>query len=179
MRRKSKNVDFIVNEFVKNGIKLSKHRYGCRVVQRIFENCKDADIRVIVKELSMNIPLLIEDQYGNYVLQHIIQNKESLRHLLIDEVLNMKDEKIMYYCQHKFASNVIEKCVTYSDKFADVFVKQINGRPMVVSLAMDRYGNYVVQRVLEKRGRVGDVLKSHVNDLKKSVYAKHIICKIT
>ncbi|KAM0686094.1 hypothetical protein COBT_002687 [Conglomerata obtusa] len=176
---KVKDCSFIIKEFKRNGIKLSKHRYGCRVVQRLFENCKDEDIKDIVIDLSKNIPILIEDQYGNYVLQHIIQNKKNLRNYLIDEIMKIKDEKIMEYCMHKFASNVIEKCVMFCEDFIDTFLKSFNNKPIIVWLSIDRYGNYVVQRILErKKKNVACVLKMYINDLKKSIYAKHIISKI-
>ncbi|KAM0674607.1 hypothetical protein GVAV_001794 [Gurleya vavrai] len=176
---KVKDCFFIIKEFKRNGVKLSKHRYGCRVVQRLFENCKDEEIREIVVDLSKNIPQLIEDQYGNYVLQHIIQNKKNLRFILIDEVMKIKDEKIMEYCMHKFASNVIEKCVMYCDVFVDSFLRILNGKPLIVWLSIDRFGNYVVQRILDKKKKsVNAVLKNYLGDLRKSVYAKHIIAKI-
>lgn len=174
-----KDRSFIIKEFEKEPIRLSKHKYGCRVVQRIFENCNDTQIYEIIKKISKSINLLIEDQYGNYVLQHIIQNKEKLRILIIEEILLLPLEKMYFYCCHKFASNVIEKCVMFDDRFVEVFLLKLNDTPLIVSMACDRFANYVVQRVIEKRkSKIAGVLKSYYVELKKSVYAKHILSKI-
>lgn len=44
---------------------LATHPYGCRVLQRIFENCPPGQTRVLLDELHRYTQNLIQDQYGN------------------------------------------------------------------------------------------------------------------
>lgn len=186
-------LDFILDLYTNDTVRLSKHRYGCRVIQRLFENSNK--IEGIVDKLCKNIEILIEDQYGNYVLQHVIENKDKHRKKIVEAILGQK--KVLEWSMHKFASNVIEKCVFFEDRFLEVFFSdshnlterkksgnfnaglQTSGKKMpgIVLLAMDRFGNYVVQKILEKKG-VKEVLREFAGDLRRSVYAKHILSKI-
>ena len=53
-------------------LSLSTHPYGCRVIQRILEHCTPEQTAPILNELHMNTETLIQDQYGNYVIQHVL-----------------------------------------------------------------------------------------------------------
>lgn len=51
---------------------LSTHPYGCRVIQRILEHCTPEQTAPILEELHQHTEQLIQDQYGNYVIQHVL-----------------------------------------------------------------------------------------------------------
>ena len=55
----------------------SCHPYGCRVVQRLLEHCLKSQKEELLKELLLYIDQLIQDQYGNYVVQHILDHGET------------------------------------------------------------------------------------------------------
>lgn len=50
------------------------HAYGCRVIQRILEHCIDEQKQVILEEIKGSFSVLIQDQYGNYVIQHVLKH---------------------------------------------------------------------------------------------------------
>ena len=52
---------------------LSTHPYGCRVIQRILEFCIPEQTAPILEELHANTEQLLQDQYGNYVVQHVLE----------------------------------------------------------------------------------------------------------
>lgn len=54
--------------------KLSMHAYGCRVIQRILEHCIDDQKQAILEEIKDSFSVLIQDQYGNYVIQHVLKH---------------------------------------------------------------------------------------------------------
>ena len=56
-----------------NAIQLSMHSFGCRLVQRLLEYCTIEDLveRTIADVLS-SVLMLAHDQYGNYVIQHLV-----------------------------------------------------------------------------------------------------------
>lgn len=51
---------------------LSTHPYGCRVIQRILEHCTPEQTAPILDEMHQHVEQLIQDQYGNYVIQHVL-----------------------------------------------------------------------------------------------------------
>lgn len=59
--------------------------------------------------MHQNCRTLITDQYGNYVIQHVLEHglpEDKLR--IIQEVRS----DFVRYAQHKFASNVVEKALS-------------------------------------------------------------------
>ena len=53
------------------------------------------------------------DQYGNYVIQHIIERGHPKdRALVVDKIRG----NLLTMSRHKFASNVVEKCITFGSK---------------------------------------------------------------
>jgi len=67
----------------------------------------------ILDELHEQAESLIQDQYGNYVVQHVLEHgKPEDKARIVAFVRG----KVCSYSQHKFASNVVEKCVTYSTR---------------------------------------------------------------
>lgn len=56
---------------------------------------------------------LLQDQYGNYVVQHVLEHGAGEdRSRLVAAVRG----KVLQLSQHKFASNVVEKCVTHATR---------------------------------------------------------------
>lgn len=58
--------------FINQVLTLSTHPYGCRVIQRILEHCTSEQTSPILDEMHQHVEQLIQDQYGNYVIQHVL-----------------------------------------------------------------------------------------------------------
>ncbi len=67
----------------------------------------------ILDELHAQIEQLIKDQYGNYVIQHVLEHGKPEDKA---KIVNCVKGNVCPYSQHKFASNVVEKCVTYASR---------------------------------------------------------------
>lgn len=65
-------LQFIIDAFKGQIYTLSTHPYGCRVIQRILEHCTSEQTSPILAELHAHTEQLIQDQYGNYVIQHVL-----------------------------------------------------------------------------------------------------------
>lgn len=57
---------------------LSTHPYGCRVIQRILEHCTPEQTSPILEELHQHTEQLLQDQYGNYVIQHVLGKLDAM-----------------------------------------------------------------------------------------------------
>jgi pumilio RNA-binding family len=62
---------------------------------------------------------LVQDQYGNYVIQHVLEHRKPKEKSAI--IMKMKGQ-VLSMSQHKFASNVVEKCVQYGSKAERTFI---------------------------------------------------------
>jgi len=182
---------FIVDTFSNKVFQLATHPYGCRVIQRILEHHSDNsgyDRRYepnrnppthIIKELLACTPHLVQDQYGNYVVQHVlVHGRPADKHEIVKELRG----KILQLSQHKFASNVVEKCVQYgTDEHRAWLIDEICQDPAGLETMMkDQYANYVIQKILdvcdqEQRERLIAQIRPHLSSLKKYTYGKHII----
>jgi hypothetical protein len=184
---------FIVDTFTNKVFQLATHPYGCRVIQRILEHHSDQAVferrfevsgppPYIVNELLHFGLNLVQDQYGNYVIQHLlVYGKPSDRAEIVKQVRG----KILQFSQHKFASNVIEKCVQYgNDEQRRWLIDEICADPNGLEIMMkDQYANYVVQKILDvcdvdQREHLINQIRPHIVSLKKYTYGKHIIARL-
>lgn len=143
------HLDFIMEAMRGQVSPLAQHTYGCRVIQRILERGTSADSEEILRELFAVANMLIMDQYGNYVAQHIIikgKHDESMR--MIQLVMN----QLVSFSRHKFASNVVETCIQHAtpeqrtsilQQFTDV---GSDGTSVLSQMMRDQYGNYVIRK---------------------------------
>ncbi|XP_074273723.1 pumilio homolog 5-like [Silene latifolia] len=181
----SERIGFIISAFRGQVASLSMHPYGCRVIQRVLEHCTDElQSQFIVDEILESVCTLAQDQYGNYVTQHVLERgKPEERTQIIKNLCG----QVVKMSQHKFASNVVEKCLEYGDApsrellIAEV-VGEVEGSDNLLVMMKDQYANYVVQKILEKcaesqRELLLGRIREHLNALKKYTYGKHIVAR--
>ncbi|GAB2276790.1 hypothetical protein Dimus_011505 [Dionaea muscipula] len=179
-------IQFIISAFIGQVFALSTHPYGCRVIQRVLENCHDTNTQTrIMDEIMQSVCTLAEDQYGNYVIQHVLQHgsrreKSAIISKLAGQIVKMS--------QQKFASNVIEKCLIFgSPEEHQILVKEMLGsteeNEPLQAMMKDPFGNYVVQKVMETsddqtRQLILSRIKLHLNTLNKYTFGKHIVSRV-
>ncbi|EEB05663.1 RNA-binding protein Puf3 [Schizosaccharomyces japonicus yFS275] len=175
------HLQFVVDAVMPNVYNLSSHPYGCRVIQRIIEHFADARSSVYL-QLHTQILHLAQDQYGNYVIQHLMKKgSPSEQREIVEVVLG----NVLHLSRHKFASNVVERCISYcSDTDRERFFNSLlgeneDGDTYLLNLIKDKYANYVIQKLIdvskpELRDRIITVLNPHLNVLKNYTYGKHL-----
>ncbi|GAV78293.1 PUF domain-containing protein/NABP domain-containing protein [Cephalotus follicularis] len=180
------SIQFIVTTFFDQVVTLSTHPYGCRVIQRILEHCIDPKTEIkVMDEILGSVSMLAQDQYGNYVVQHVLEHgKPHERSFIIKELAG----KIVQMSQQKFASNVVEKCLTFGGPTErQLLVNEMLGttdeNEPLQAMMKDQFANYVVQKVLEtcddqQRELILSRIKVHLNALKKYTYGKHIVARV-
>ncbi|CAG8466647.1 9368_t:CDS:10, partial [Scutellospora calospora] len=165
----AEHIQFIINAFHGQVYNLATHPYGCRVIQRMFEHCTDEQTKPLLEELHRYTQNLVQDQYGNYVIQHVLERgKAADKSMVVAKVRG----NVLQMSKHKFASNVVEKCVAYGSK-----------RDRQLLIDEDQYANYVVQKMLDvvdgdQRDLLVAKIKPHLQSLKKYTYGKHLISKV-
>ncbi|MDP2434839.1 MAG: hypothetical protein Q8P67_03770, partial [archaeon] len=182
-------IQFVVDSFQGKVFDLSTHPYGCRVIQRILEHCTDSHADAqhlrILNELLDYAVGLVQDQYGNYVIQHVLVNGAKKHKMVVIQKLKSQFAKLS---QHKFASNVVEKCVQYADPpNRNMIIEELIGANQdpshLITIMKDQYANYVVQKILDyvdnaKREELIARIRPLLPSLRKYPYAKHIVARV-
>ncbi|XP_020548035.1 pumilio homolog 5 isoform X4 [Sesamum indicum] len=181
----AERIGFIISAFQGQVAILSTHPYGCRVIQRVLEHCSDdLQCQSIVDEILESAYDLAHDQYGNYVTQHVLERgRPSERSRIISKLSG----KIVQMSQHKYASNVVEKCLAFGDAAErEVLIEEIlvqsEGNDNLLTMMKDQFANYVVQKILDisndkQRETLLGRVRLHLVALKKYTYGKHIVAR--
>eukprot|EP00066_Takifugu_rubripes_P021267 XP_011610533.1 PREDICTED: pumilio homolog 2 isoform X3 [Takifugu rubripes] len=203
-------LQFIIDAFKGQVFVLSTHPYGCRVIQRILEHCTQEQTLPILEELhqhseqlgqkfqgvslemtpktyyTVSRDALFKDQYGNYVIQHVLEHgRPEDKSKIVAEVRG----KVLVLSQHKFASNVVEKCVIHSSRaerallIDEVCCQKDGPHSALYTMMKDQYANYVVQRMIDmaepaQRKIIMHKIRPHIATLRKYTYGKHILAKL-
>lgn len=177
--------EFLLKEFERDCIRLAQQRYGCRVLQRLFEVCTEAETWNIYLQIINCIDVLINDKYGNYVIQHLIQTSNKLKGDIFEYIIRNS----FALSKDKFSSNVIEKCVNNSTRqqleaFLHEFSKTLDGtKPCLFYMCTDMYANYVVQRFFDVadddlKSRAKNIIRPYIKDMRLIPFTKHILTRI-
>ena len=88
---------------------LCKHKYGCTTLQRMLESADEAASIMMAQEVSKIGETLTKDQYGNYILQHVLglefPSCFEPRGILFDSLRG----SFLKLSMHKYGSNIVEK----------------------------------------------------------------------
>lgn len=196
--------DFIIESFLGRVRELATHAYGCRVVQCSLMNCPKYAERVI-QEIADSLMEITQDQYGNYVIQHVLTVGNSAGLVGIRTALRAHFYRMSH---HKFSSNVMEKLFSVSpaeerniiltdllridvidfndmerevQEFADD-LKPLKPSCLLVMLK-DPFANYVAQKMFEQcNDEQKQMLALHVapyaEALRRAPSGKHIVSKL-
>jgi hypothetical protein len=139
-----------ISKFVAdNFLFLSNNANGLCVVKKIIIVEYKKNYFHKIKELSEeNALVLIQNPFGNYTLQCIIDNWQLED---IEKLIQMFIGKCSVLSVQKFSSNVIEKCIEKSQYFLKEFLNECNANNFCGTgvLMQSNYGNYVIQTALK------------------------------
>ena len=96
--------------------------------------------------------------------------------------------KVQHLAQHKFASNVVEKCVMNASRSERaMLIEEVlygdGANSALCSMMRDQFANYVVQKMIDvaepgQRKILMTKIRPHISMLRKYTYGKHIIAKM-
>ena len=93
---------------------------------------------------------------------------------------------IYQYSFHKFASNVIERCITFGneqqkkDIINEVFNLVQRDEELIINMVRDKFANYVVQKIIEFsesniQQELIRIILSRQNKIKNEGFSKHVL----
>ncbi|WBW72957.1 RNA-binding protein [Schizosaccharomyces osmophilus] len=162
--------------------KLATHRHGCCVLQRSLDATKGLMKNQLVEEIISHALFLVQDPYGNYVIQHILEMNVEQYNAGISQQFQ---GHICELSLQKFSSNAIEDCIrTASPSTRKWILDEFLSYPKIEDLLNDSYANYVMQSFLihsddEEREKIVHLLIPLLPKISASNHGRHIIGKIT
>ncbi|KAI4596581.1 mRNA binding protein puf3 [Pestalotiopsis sp. 9143b] len=128
--------------------RLSPHKFGCRVIQRMLEKGTAEQKSVLMREIDDCATSLISNEFGNYVAQHVILHGDEVDRR---RFIQLAIDRLLEYSCHKYASNVVEKCIVHSTPEERRTILKIlitpdaSSRHQLDKVMLDQFGNYVIQ----------------------------------
>ena len=132
-----------------NFLMLSSHVNGLCIAKRILLLSTQTGLyrNELIYILNKSCISLIQNPYGNYALQVVIEQWDESA---IISVISPLISHIAELSLMKYSSNVIERCLEKSPIFLCQFIQEVCGTPGVIGqLIKNSYGNYVVQTALK------------------------------
>ena len=175
--------NFVYEEIYKNFIYIALTKYGCCVIQKcLIHGNKEQKEKVIFLILKYTFSL-IGAQFGNYVYQSIIllNDVETIK-----KILEIIKHKIIFLCNEKYSSNVIEKLLEIQNKniVNNIIDKLSNNEQKIMELITNKYGNYIIQKILSVNNnkhtfnRIIKIINKNLNQILTLPFGKKLLSKI-
>lgn len=138
---------FIFDAVGQRCVEVGTHRHGCCVLQRCIDHADGNQKVWLIGRITENARRLVQDPFGNYVVQYIIDLNEPK---FTEPVVAAFQCCICDFSSHKFSSNVIEKCLRCAKgPSKDMIVQELLTPGRMEALLKDAYANYVIQTALD------------------------------
>eukprot|EP00927_Polykrikos_kofoidii_P042754 TRINITY_DN36806_c0_g2_i1.p1 TRINITY_DN36806_c0_g2~~TRINITY_DN36806_c0_g2_i1.p1 ORF type:complete len:476 (-),score=74.86 TRINITY_DN36806_c0_g2_i1:133-1560(-) len=142
---------------------VARHRFGCRILERLMEHCFEEQRRVMVEELTAEAELLCRHPYGNFVVHALLEYGSD--HVRMEVVKHLLDSGIGNLAMHRTASHVVQRALDYcNEDLVAAIVKQLLEEPSphsIVDVAVNRYGSYVAEQLASVNSTPGKYEVAH------------------
>lgn len=166
-------VKFIIDEIAQKGTdaicKAARHRFACRIIQRLLEHCVPDQVKELKDVLIADLVNLSRHPYGNFVVQDILEQGTEEEQLTIFVQL---EKHIATLGVHEYACSVIGKAMSCGKEEQQQLLAQAIAKRsgLLSSMFRSRHNYCVAKRVLLKLGteaKYHHTLKDNSSFIKK------------
>ena len=159
-------ISFLYSYISDNILKLAKNCNGICLVKKIltFINKKNLHekIKQIVKENALG---LIKHQYGNFIIQGIVEYWNDYR-----EIIELYKNNFISLSLEKYSSNVIERFIEKDEEILNEYIHEVVKSNRIYEIMKSNYGNYVIQKVIklaknENKNKIVFCAAKNINNL--------------
>lgn len=149
---RSSECQFVIDELVQLGERAigqaARHRYGCRIYQRLFEHCTPKQMHGIVEILLRDAVALSTHIYGIYVMQHLLEHG-SQSHVL--QLTNVLTEHALTIAQDVQGPAVLSKALEHASSESRVtLANAILAEPAIpTTMGITRHGHHAAKLALQ------------------------------
>lgn len=178
-------VGFVAEKLRGCEVKTAKHRFGCRIWERLIEHCADdSQMRVALDAIVTEAATLCRHPYGNFVVQHLLEHGSPERQTAL---LALLLPELPLLASHRTASHVVQKALDFAGETGEraIVLRLLGGEPphSLEEVACTRYGSFVVEQIILKssawaEGEVSARLTPCLLQLSASQFGKRVADKI-
>lgn len=157
-----RDMDFIQTTLLRHTVEICNDHYGLRCVKMLLDNCRRTIRAEVYQAMVDVIDQIVENQYGNYIVQHLLEvAPKRIKEHIIENLIPM----VVGLSRQKFSSNVVERALKTCQL---MYLKRIKADPSegkhvresslyrildvlsngAADLINDRFGNYCLQSAL-------------------------------
>ncbi|KAL2066223.1 hypothetical protein VTL71DRAFT_2294 [Oculimacula yallundae] len=177
----SADAQFIFDAVGRNCIDVGTHRHGCCVLQRCIDHASGDQKAWLIRQISDNAYVLVQDPFGNYVVQYILDLNEPV---FTEPLVAMFATRVPQLSKQKFSSNVIEKCLRCAqEESKDNLIEEMLQPTELDRLLRDSFANYVIQTALDyanprMKARLIEAIRPYLPAIRTTPYGRRIQAKI-
>lgn len=183
---KPQGSQFIIDEVVRKGARAvaqaARHKYGCRIVQRLLEHCTAAQVSELAAAILQDSLAIARHPYGNYVMQHIIEHGTKEQRGLLTRQLEQQAAAIG---ADEYACAVVGKALAHGEQQEKLSLARALARVpgMVCALARTRHGHVAARLVLQtlegtEYEEASVQLRSDAASLRGSRYSRTLVASL-
>jgi len=176
---------FIIDELMSGGTsaaggpsQAARHRYGCRILERLMEHCPPEQVRQLVESLVADTMALSRHPYGNYVMQHLLEHAfADQRHRLIA----MLEQHARAAGSDCYARAVVSKALSRGTMEGQMALARALLREpgLLATMARTRHGHVAAKFVLQhfggsEREEACRRLSADIASIRASRYGRYI-----
>ncbi|KAI9647455.1 hypothetical protein NHQ30_003840 [Ciborinia camelliae] len=175
------DAQFIFDAVGQHCVDVGTHRHGCCVLQRCIDHASGDQKAWLIRQISNNAYVLVQDPFGNYVVQYILDLNEPI---FTEPLVAMFAGRVAQLSKQKFSSNVIEKCLRCAQEPSkDMLIEEMLQPNQLDSLLRDSFANYVIQTALDyanlnMKTRLIEAIRPHLPAIRTTPYGRRIQAKI-
>jgi len=126
----------------------ARHRYGCRIVERLIEHCPPQQVKRLVEDLVSDAVALSKHPYGNYVMQHLLEHGPPDQRRRLTRMLELHAHTAGSDC---YARAVVSKALSHGAHADQVALARALLREpgLIATMARTRHGHVAAKFVLQ------------------------------
>ncbi|KAG4444243.1 hypothetical protein IFR05_000218 [Cadophora sp. M221] len=177
----SADAQFIFDAVGTHCVDVGTHRHGCCVLQRCIDHASGDQKAWLIRQISDNAYVLVQDPFGNYVVQYILDLNEPI---FTEPLVAMFAGRVPQLSKQKFSSNVIEKCLRCAQEPSkDMLIEEMLQPAELDRLLRDSFANYVIQTALDyanppMKARLIEAIRPYLPAIRTTPYGRRIQAKI-
>ncbi|CAL1410647.1 unnamed protein product [Linum trigynum] len=130
-------------------LSLAQDQHGCRFLQRIIGTKKAEEIEIVFLELVDHVGQLMLDQFGNYVVQKLVEVCTDEQRTQILRRLTRNEFQLLSICLNMYGTRAIQKLLDHVTVPQQVSVIMPALSRGAVALTKDMNGHHVIQHCLK------------------------------
>jgi len=141
--------NFLYSHLEEIALEVALLQQGATIFNTALSLCNSRQKEKICFKIIENIERLINDKYGNYSIQAIINKIEENEKELNAPIYTYIADNLVELSKKKFSSNVLDTFIKRNNIYSKKLVNfMIENDSILKEMVKDQYGNYVVQKAL-------------------------------